>query len=163
MIPISPGLIKLGIGIAAVAAIILYINHLQNDVEKYKKDFETEQANHQSAANTLLSERISALRMQEKALELEKKFNEIHKANDAYRECVANRTCYVSLRQPTKKESGLLPNAGTTSSKLDDSPGSIELTVQQDIFHLEASIKIDELKIIELQNYINTECYKTNY
>ncbi len=158
MISLSPALIKPLIGIAALAAIVLYAKHVINERDHFEKKYNEELSLHQEAANALLSERLNYREAQKDAEALEVKFNEITQQNTKYRNCIANGTCSVSLRNQAQTNNGKT-DTGTVPQN-NDSTGGIKFTVQQDIFDLRASIQADEVKIVGLQAYINKYCYK---
>lgn len=159
MISLSPTVIKYLIGVAAIAAIVLYGNHVIKERDKYKSSYETETKLRQETANVLLAERLNSVQMAKEAKEIEDKLNEIAEQNTKYRNCVANRTCYVSLRQQAPKTTY---TSSTTPGINNGTQNSIDIALQQDIFDLRASIERDELIIKKLQQYIIQYCPNTS-
>lgn len=160
MVSVPLNLIKPFFGIAAVAAIFLYGKHLYNERNHYRDSYAQEVKIHQETANNRLAEQFNVRKAHDAALKLENELNELRKKNAQYAACIANGTCSVKLRSQNSETSA---NSNTsTTPKHNDSTRGIEFTVQQDIFNLRTSITIDELKITELQKYINDWCYKPN-
>lgn len=159
---LTPALIKPVLTIAALAAILLYVRHLNSELDTYKTNYEAEKSLHQQAANSLLAERINATEAYKEALVLEGKFNEIQKQNTKYRDCVIKRNCYVSLRKSESKTSGLLPQSSGPGSSINDSSDELDGELQQSILVLREEVEKAAEQIIGLQSYINTYCYKIN-
>lgn len=146
--------IKIILSLGLITGAYFYWEHLVSFQQKYKD----EQKLHQAAANSLLAERLAYKEIHEDAKKLEGDLNEIAKQNSKYRACVANRTCYVSLREQETKAGGLQTANSTPTPSVNGTSGGIEFSVQQDIFDLEASIRKDELIINGLQHHINKYC-----
>lgn len=146
--------IKATISLGLATGAYFYWSHLNS----FKQKYNDEVALHQAAANSLLSERLSAIDSYNDGLELEKKFNAIAKKNAEYKNCIANGTCYISLRQSTKTGSGLLSETSTTNTEFDGTSRQLDRELQQRIQDHRTEIEKAWEQINGLQAYINKYC-----
>lgn len=153
MIPVP--VIKYLIMGAGIVSVFFYVKNLQEDVAELESKYSEEVKLRQDTANILLAERLDSVKVQELADNLEKSFNELNTENAKYRECVAKRNCYISLRKqsttPAEKTAG-------TSSIDNEVHQQFNGDVQRDILDLRTSIKRDGEVIKSLQKYITTFC-----
>jgi hypothetical protein len=146
--------IKIIASLGLVTGAYFYWSYLNS----FKQKYTDEVALHQAAANSLLSERLSNIQSYNDGLELEKKYNEITKKNVYYKNCIANGTCSISLRQSTKNSAGLLSETSGTDTKSDVTSGRLDRELQQRIQDHRTEIEKAQEQINGLQSYINKHC-----
>lgn len=151
-------LVKILISLGLVTGAYFYWSHLNS----FKQKYADEVVLHQAAANSLLSERLASIESHNDGLELEKKLNAITKKNIEYKNCIANGTCYISLRQSAKTTTGLLPETSGTDTEFDGTSRQLDRELQQRIQDHSTEVEKAWQQINGLQEYINKYCYKPN-